>query len=206
MATRKRRNFKRNNQRLVADLQSRCYICYDRRPRGEGGRDFAREASGRELDSEERSAPLPCCNKYVHESCLAKCFYHAPHNKNCPFCREVLTPLNVNEAVPAGCRGTIMRFSQVTFQHGRDDNTSFHQRFYNEHDFLPPPPQAYEGEMPYITPNLRLLPPGYRGRGFDDSPPVRMEPPMGWSETMQAALSGGAPHPPSSMSNRFLSG
>lgn len=60
-------------------LETRCYICYDK--------------------TNEKSRPMPCCNNYLHESCLSKAFYNTYKllDYKCPFCRTTVQPYNNDE-------------------------------------------------------------------------------------------------------------
>lgn len=81
MGKKKRKNFKRDEQRLQAFLESKCVICY--------------------TPGDLPSRKLPCCKIYLHESCLLKCFQHASKGQtNCPHCRQRIYPLNQGQPIP----------------------------------------------------------------------------------------------------------
>ena len=155
----KRRNSKRDAERLVANLRTRCYNCYD--------------------TTQESSIPTPCCDKYIHESCLAKTFYLTPSHRVCPFCRATLIPLNAGESLPSHHHGFILHFVNIFFHHERDDSRRVHSEFYQEE-----PPDFQRDWVPE-HPRLGLpVPPGPRALGFDGDPQEVMRPPSGWHEFM----------------------
>ena len=78
----KRKNVQRDKQRLQTFLQTKCLICYTPGP--------------------VPSRRLPCCQVFMHESCLLKCFEHASTSKRkCPHCRQEIYPINKGELEPS---------------------------------------------------------------------------------------------------------
>lgn len=86
----------RDRKRLEEFLAKLCFICEDR-------------------TSPERSVPLPCCGKRLHESCLATWFKTRQGDYRCPHCRQLLSPYNIDEPFGPSGSGTPMAFQYVTF-------------------------------------------------------------------------------------------
>lgn len=101
----KRRNRKRDEQRLATFLTTKCIVC-----------DTPREMPSRRL---------PCCDMFVHEGCLLNCFRQDPHCLHCggelfkcPRCHSMLFPINGSdeqpEEIPVGYH--TFRFEQVRYE------------------------------------------------------------------------------------------
>lgn len=112
----RKRNRKRDEERLRSHLKTRCYICY--------------------CTTEEESSPTPCCDRYIHETCLAEAFYNAFQKGNyvCPFCRAKIVPINTNEQVPSTSKveGHVFVFTKCQFNHDRHNWSSSDHAFYAE--------------------------------------------------------------------------
>lgn len=94
----KRKNFKRDEQRLAAFLRTKCIICY--------------------TPEVTPSREMPCCQRFIHEHCLLACFKHAiGGGHRCPHCRGTLIPINKTDELPSNVpeHNHVFRFEYVHF-------------------------------------------------------------------------------------------
>lgn len=95
----RRCNRRRATLRMEAFLQTKCYMCHTPR--------------------ETPSRRLPCCQVFVHESCLMDCFECTPFDQQhiCPNCGVMLFPLNEGQESPCIPEGShVFHFKLIRYE------------------------------------------------------------------------------------------